>query len=101
MEETFKQAFTRVPEMAVLVLVVYFFLRHIEHQRKSALDERSELVKAIQSGTLEHLQARREMHDVIKENTASNTAVSIACAQMAEAVRSGHLHTKKEDSHAR
>lgn len=79
MEELLKNAATQVPGLVVLCYLVSTFLR--------AQKERDGFIHMMHQ---EHLAARGESREAIKENTESNREVTQAVHTLAEGLRDSH-----------
>lgn len=76
MEELLKTAVSQAPGLVVLYFLVLMFLRRDK--------ERDQFIQGLHN---EHLAARGESREAIKENTESNRDVSKAIAELSSSVR--------------
>lgn len=81
MDELIKTALAQSPGLVVLFLLVQMFLRRDR--------ERDTFIAALHS---EHMAARGESRQAIKENTESNLAVAKSMINLSDAVRSQFNH---------
>lgn len=79
MEELLKSWGARVPELGVLVVVVWMFLKFMKEMRT----EFSEAMKQLHS---DHMTARDTTHEVIERNTEALLSNSKALAIIEESI---------------
>lgn len=86
METLFEKAIEQVPNLAVLSLIVWLFLKHLREQNAESASRHAEQAAALVSLNKENLEASRHARQVIEENTRAAAANTNALNNMSMVV---------------
>ena len=87
MEEVIKEIAKSAPSLAVLVLLVRFFFQHVKERDQAVLQRDKERDVFIKNLHEEHLAARGESREAIRDNTVSNREIVNAVHTLTDIVK--------------